>query len=288
MLHVNVRKCGGPVGLKGWIFKRCTLQLSSIYAFMFYWSIRDHLVPPIWKTSGLIPVPKKSAVKELNGLRPVALTSIVTKCLEKLIAREIKKCFSVLQDPMQFAYRENRNFEDAILVFLQNVYKHLDTHKNYCRILFVDFSSTFNTIQPHLLISKLHKLDLNPHLTAWIVNFLTARPQCVKLNDNKKGNCSDTVFSNIVTIDTGTYGAPQGAVLSPLLCTIYTNDCTTVNNATTGTHILKFADDTCIQGLIFEEETNYREAIHWFVKWCEEHFLLLNVKKTKEMILDYY
>ena len=58
---------------------------------MFNWSIREHLVPPIWKTSELITVPKKSAVKELNDLRPVALTSIVTKCFEKLIAREVKK-----------------------------------------------------------------------------------------------------------------------------------------------------------------------------------------------------
>ena len=42
---MNVRKCGGPDGLKGWIFKHCALQLSSIYAFMFNWSIREHLVP---------------------------------------------------------------------------------------------------------------------------------------------------------------------------------------------------------------------------------------------------
>ena len=160
---------------------------------------------------------------------------------------------------MQFAYRENRIVEDAILVFLQNVHKHLDTPKNFCRILFVDFSSTFNTIQPHLLISKLHKLDLNPHLTARIVNFLTARPQYVKLNQITKGNCPDTVFSNIVTTNPG---APQGAVLSPLLLTTNTTDCTTANNATTGTHILKIVDDTCIQGLIFEDETNYRQTMH--------------------------
>ena len=29
-----------------------------------------------------------------------------------------------------------------------------------------------------------------------------------------------------------------------------------------------------------------RETMHWFVKWYEDHFLLLNVKKTKEMIID--
>ena len=97
---VNVTKCGGPDGLKGWIFKHCALQLSSNYAFMFNWSIREYLVPPKWKTSELTPVPKKSAAKELNDLKPIALTSIVTKCLEKLLVRKIKKCFSVLQDPI--------------------------------------------------------------------------------------------------------------------------------------------------------------------------------------------
>ena len=52
--------------------------------------------------------------------------------------------------------------------------------------------------------------------------------------------------------------------------------------------MLKFADDTVIQGLISSENENvYRESINWFVQWCEEYFLLLNVKKTKELIIDF-
>ena len=39
--------------------------------------------------------------------------------------------------------------------------------------------------------------------------------------------------------------------------------------------------------IFYKQKTNYRETIHWFVKWSEEHFLLLNVKKTKEMIIDF-
>ena len=76
--------------------------------------------------------------------------------------------------------------------------------------------------------------------------------------------------------------------MSPLLFTAYTNECSIPNPIDTGTHMLKFADDTVIQGLISSENENvYRESINWFVQWCEEHFLLLNVKKTKELIIDF-
>ena len=52
---------------------------------------------------------------------------------------------------------------------------------------------------------------------------------------------------------------------------------------------MKYADDTVIVGLLDDNENseqNYRSEIESFVKWCEENFLNLNVKKTKEMIID--
>ena len=112
-----------------------------------------------------------------------------------------------------------------------------------------------------------------------ILEFLTKRPQYVKISNEQNGN---GLVSGVVskTIWTNT-GAPQGAVLSPLLFTAYTNDCSIPNPIDTDTHMLKFANDTVIQGLISSENENvYRESFNWFVQWCEEHFLLLNVKKT--------
>ena len=53
---------------------------------------------------------------------------------------------------------------------------------------------------------------------------------------------------------------------------------------------MKYADDTVIVGLLDDNENseqNYRSEIESFVKWCEENFLNLNVKKTKEMIIDF-
>ena len=189
---------------------------------------------------------------------------------------------------MQFAYREKRGVEDAILIFLDNVYKHLEMSQKYCRILFIDFSSAFNTIQPHLIITKLHEMNINKNIIAWIFDFLTCRPQYVKMKNvvckSPSGNSTfvDKAMSNVLYTNTG---APQGAVLSPFLFTAYTNNCQMTESSETC--LIKFADDTAIQGLISNNENEYRQCVDWFVKWCEEHFLLLNVKKTKEIIIDF-
>ena len=111
----------------------------------------------------------------------------------------------------------------------------------------------------------------------------------MKISNEQNG---DGLVSGVVskTIWTNT-GSPQGAVLSPpppFLFIAYTNDCSIPNPIDTGTHMLKFTDDTVIQSLISSKNENvYRESINSFVQWCEEHFLLLNVKKTKELIIDF-
>uniref|UniRef100_A0A8C2Q589 Attractin n=1 Tax=Cyprinus carpio TaxID=7962 RepID=A0A8C2Q589_CYPCA len=48
------------------------------------------------------------------------------------------------------------------------------------RLLFIDYSSAFNTIVPIKLASKLMDLGLNSSLCNWILDFLTGRPQVVK------------------------------------------------------------------------------------------------------------
>ncbi|KAK7930487.1 hypothetical protein WMY93_006882 [Mugilogobius chulae] len=71
----------------------------------------------------------------------------------------IKSFTSPLPDPLQFAYRANRSVDDAINLALHFILQHLDSPGTYARILFVDFSSAFNTILPALLQDKLSQLN---------------------------------------------------------------------------------------------------------------------------------
>ena len=51
-------------------------------------------------------------------------------------------------DPFQFAYRTNRSTDDAIALATHTTLSHLEKGNTYVRMLFVDYSSAFNTIVP--------------------------------------------------------------------------------------------------------------------------------------------
>uniref|UniRef100_A0AAY4CU68 Anion exchange protein n=1 Tax=Denticeps clupeoides TaxID=299321 RepID=A0AAY4CU68_9TELE len=59
-------------------------------------------------------------------------------------------------NPLQFAYCPNRSTDDTISHLLHTALTHLDTQKgNYVKMLFIDYSSAFNTIIPSTLTTKL-------------------------------------------------------------------------------------------------------------------------------------
>ncbi|KAF7649123.1 hypothetical protein LDENG_00146500, partial [Lucifuga dentata] len=239
--------------------KHCADQLSPVFTDIFNISLETCHVPACFKSSTVIPIPKKTRTTGLNDYRPIALTSVAIT--------------DPLLDPLQFTYRANRSVDDAVNMALHFILQHLDSPGTYARILFVDFSSAFNTIIPALLQDKLSQLNVPDSNCRWITDFLSDRRQHVRLGKQ---------VSDSWTISTG---SSQGCVLSPLLFSLYTNSCTSSHQSV---KLLKFADDTTLIGLISgEDESAYRWEIDHLVTWCRQNSLELNTLKTVEMIVDY-
>jgi len=60
----------------------------------------------------------------------------------------IKDSINFTVDPHQCAYRKNRSTDGAISSVVHTAFTHLESKNSYVRLLFMDFSSTFNTIIP--------------------------------------------------------------------------------------------------------------------------------------------
>jgi len=56
-------------------------------------------------------------------------------------------------DPLQLAYLAGRGVEDAKLLILDKMYTYLEKPTAHAKIIFADFSSACNLMQPHILLS---------------------------------------------------------------------------------------------------------------------------------------
>ena len=271
--QVNPRKAAGPDGVSPRVLKACAEQLAGVYTDIFNTSLAQEVVPQSFKSSVIIPVPKKANTVTMNDFRPVALTSVAMKCMEKLVLQSVNSAIPESLDPLQFAYRKNRSVDDAVALALHSTLEHLDKNNTYARMLFLDYSSAFNTIRPMKLTMKLANLGVPTPTCNWILDFLIDRPQVVRMGSKTSAK---------LTVSTGT---PQGCCLSPRLYSLYTHDCVSTKRSNI---IIKYADDTTILGLIKGgNESAYREQVNNIISYGEDNDLVLNVDKTKEVILDF-
>ena len=273
--RINPRKSCGPDNISGRILRECCNELAPVFANLFQKSLNTSTIPSMWKKSIIVPVPKKQRPATLNDYRPIALTSLIMKTFEQLVLQQLQRETYQFADPYQFAYRQQRSTEDAVLSLLHHMLQHLDSPRTSARILFVDFSSAFNTIQPHKMVQKLRSMNVNSNIIRWICSFLTNRTQCVRIGIH---------LSESVSISTG---APQGCALSPALFSLYTSDCRPIPPESDD-KLFKYADDKALVGLIKNNDSSsYIQEVNNLVSWCDNNCLELNPKKTKEMHIDF-
>ena len=143
-------------------------------------------------------------------------------------------------------------------------------------IAFADFSKAVDTVDYSVIIRKLHNIGFSKQALRWSLSYLTDRQQFVQVNA-KQSQFMDVQF-----------GVPQGSILGPVLFNLYVKDMR--NSIQDGFNCYQYADDTtiyqhckpkCLQTCIL----NMNENMNNLETWAGNCNLLLNEKKTKQMVI---
>ena len=94
--------------------RACATELADVLTSIFNLSLSQSIIPTCFKTTNIVPLPKKSPPTCLNYYRPVPLTPIIMKCFERVVLTHIQSSMLDILDPLQYAYWPNRSTSDKL------------------------------------------------------------------------------------------------------------------------------------------------------------------------------
>lgn len=270
---IKIYKSSGIPDISSRLLKDALLAIPKQVTFLFNLSLNKAIFPESWKTGFITPIPKKGDITDINNIRPIAITPILGKLLEKHVTANITKFLedNKLLNAKQGGFRKNCSTIKTNYQFIQDLA--LAKNKNkYSIAVFLDLCKAFDCVNHEILLEKLYQIGIRGNYFKWISSYLTNRKQVVKLNG---------VHSKVCTVKCG---VPQGSVIGPLLFLIYIND---IGDLSLHSKLSLFADDTVIycQGENVQSIVQYlQEDLNTMYKWCIYNKLTINANKTKCMV----
>ena len=274
MNNINVNKSSRPDQIPGIVLKKCaqsiSIPLSNLFNNIYY----SGNVPLEWKQANVVPIHKKGDKSDISNYRPISLTSLVAKIMERIIQDELLLRTRHLLSDTQHGFVKDKSCATSILTLSDDISTLL--HNNIgCDIIYFDFQKAFDTVRHDLFLKKLKcRFNIDGTLLRYIKDYLKDRAQRVLLDN------SFSDFKPVVS------GVPQGSILGPLLFVLFINDIS--HGLDPNTHINFYADDTKIWRAMYSEYDRHmlQEDINKLYIWCSINDMKFHPDKCKVLSIN--
>ena len=170
-------------------------------------------LPDIWKISNFLmfAIPKTTPCNRVEELRPISLTSVLSKGQESYVVEWILENVQENISVSQFGGLGGSSAVLALVYLVHNWHKNMDSPGKVVRISLLDFRKTYDLINHNILLENFRNIGLRPSLIRWFATYLQGRRQMCTFK-NQTLECKITKG-----------GIPQGSRLGPLAFIIKIN-----------------------------------------------------------------
>ena len=283
LTQLKVDKSPGIDKMHPMFLREVAESISYPLTLLFNLSVKQEKLPDEWKQAKISALYKKGDKSVAGNYRPVSLTSIVCKVMEKLIRNHIILHMKEnhLFTSKQYGFISGRSTSLQLLEVLDKWTEALDRGESI-DCVYMDYQKAFDTVPHNRLISKLRAYKISEQMINWIQSFLTNRIQKVVVNGEE------------LDWKSVTSGIPQGSVLGPLMFVIFINDLPDIVNS----DIYLFADDTKvfknIQNMmdsnILQNDLNIMSlwSDTWLLKFHPDKCKHMNISSNKNININNY
>jgi len=230
---LKLNGAGGPDGFPPRLFKMLAGSLAEPLSLMFTSFMSVGKVPQNWRHATVTPVYKGGAASSVSNYRPISLTCVACKLMERVI---VNKTLDFLRKhgvitKHQHGFLSGRSTTSNLLETLNDWTLAINDRKSV-GVAYIDYKRAFDCVSCSKLLIKLHSYGISGQLLSWIESFLQNRTQETRVGSS----LSDTTKL--------TSGVVQGSVIGPLLFVLFINDIAQLFNDGTSNCVCKlYADD---------------------------------------------
>ena len=87
MLAIISRTSPGNDSIPYWIYRDCSNELADIVSRLVNMSFGRGVIPAAWRTVVITPVPKCTPASGVSDLRPISVTPILSRIVERLVVK---------------------------------------------------------------------------------------------------------------------------------------------------------------------------------------------------------